>query len=160
MTALIAIINGPNLNLLGTREPELYGTESLESIIGRLTRRIHEAGYRSSHFQSNSEGAIIDHIHALGLEKKGIALFNPGAYTHTSLALRDAVLAVRLAFIEVHLSNPARRESVRTHSHFTDLAIGLVSGFGPLSYDLALEAALQFLHQPTSFPREAPHGHT
>ncbi len=159
MAALIAVINGPNLNLLGTREPELYGNESLASIIGRLTRRIHEAGYRSSHFQSNSEGAIIDHIHALELEKNRVALFNPGAFTHTSLALRDAVLAVQLPFIEVHLSNPARREHYRTHSHFTDLAIGLVSGFGPLSYDLALEAALQFLHHPTSLPREAQHGH-
>ncbi len=159
METLITVINGPNLNLLGTREPELYGTESLDSIVARLTRRIHEAGHRSSHFQSNSEGAIIDHIHTLGAERKRIALLNPGAFTHTSLALRDAVLAVRLPFIEVHLSNPAQRGGIRTHSYFTDLAIGLVSGFGPLSYDLALDAALHFLHHPSSFPREASHGH-
>lgn len=150
----IALINGPNLNLLGTREPEIYGRETLEDIVERLGKRAHEAGHQLTHFQSNGEGMLIDYVHETGRTAK-VALLNLGAYTHTSLALRDAIQAVQLPFIELHVSNLARREPFRQHSYFTDLALGLVSGFGAASYDLALEAALCYLASPTSF-RGAP----
>jgi len=155
---VITLINGPNLNLLGTREPDLYGSERLDDVVQRLKIRVSQAGHQFTHFQSNSEGALIDYIQEIG-HSVSIALFNPGAYTHTSLALRDAILAVRLPFIELHLTNLARREPARRHSHFTDLAIGLVSGFGAESYDLALEAALHYLASSTSSVGGIHHGH-
>ncbi|MHB1543366.1 MAG: type II 3-dehydroquinate dehydratase [Gammaproteobacteria bacterium] len=157
--SVITLINGPNLNLLGTREPDLYGSERLGEVIQRLETRASQAGHQFTHFQNNSEGALIDYIQEVQ-HTASIALFNPGAYTHTSLALRDAILAVRLPFVELHLTNLAKRESVRQHSHFTDLAIGLVSGFGVASYDLALEAALYYLASTTSSFRGIPHGHS
>ena len=157
--SVICLINGPNLNLLGIREPDLYGTTSLTEVVQRLGKRTNQAGHQLTHFQSNTEGALIDYIQGLG-QSVPIALFNPGAYTHTSLALRDAILAVKLPFIELHLTNLAQREPARQHSHFTDLAIGLISGFGALSYDLALEAALLYLGSPTSSGRGIPHGHS
>ncbi len=158
--SVIALINGPNLNLLGTREPSLYGNEGLDAVVIRLEMRARQAGHELTHFQSNAEGALIDFIQGPG-HSASVALLNPGAYTHTSLALRDALLAVQLPFVELHLTNLARREPSRQHSHFTDLAIGLVSGFGTQSYDLALEAALHYLASTTAAnTRGAPHGHS
>ncbi len=136
----ILLIHGPNLNLLGTREPGIYGATSLPEINQRLQREAEDAGHTLSFFQSNHEGAIVDHIQQQGGEA-GILIINPGAFTHTSVAIRDAILAVALPAIEVHLSNIHQREAFRHHSYFSDICIGQVVGFGPQSYSLALQAA-------------------
>jgi 3-dehydroquinate dehydratase-2 len=143
--ARLALLNGPNLNLLGSREPEVYGTDTLASIAERLTQLAKQAGHELTAFQSNAEHELIERIH--GASRDGIAflIFNPGAFTHTSLALRDALLAVRLPFIEVHLSNTYARESFRSHSYFSDIAVGCIVGLGPFGYDLALQAAIRKL---------------
>ena len=136
----ILVIHGPNLNLLGTREPGIYGATTLTEINQRLQREAEEAGHTLSCFQSNHEGAIVDHLQ----QQAGVAdilIINPGAYTHTSVAIRDAILAVALPAIEVHLSNIHQREPFRHHSYFSDICIGQVVGFGPQSYSLALQAA-------------------
>jgi 3-dehydroquinate dehydratase-2 len=136
----ILVIHGPNLNLLGTREPGIYGATTLPEINQRLQREAEEAGHRLSAFQSNHEGAIVDYIQQQG-GQADILIINPGAYTHTSVAIRDAILAVALPAIEVHLSNIHQREPFRRHSYFSDICLGQVVGFGPQSYSLALQAA-------------------
>jgi 3-dehydroquinate dehydratase-2 len=143
--ARLALLNGPNLNLLGSREPEVYGTDTLASIAGRLTQLAKEAGHELTAFQSNAEHELIERIHAATRDGIAFLIFNPGAFTHTSLALRDALLAVRLPFIEVHLSNTYARESFRSHSYFSDIAVGCIVGLGPFGYDLALQAAIRKL---------------
>jgi 3-dehydroquinate dehydratase II len=144
--ARVLLLNGPNLNLLGSREPEVYGTDTLLSIEQRLSHLAHEAGHELSAFQSNAEHELIAQLHAAPQAGVSFLIFNPGAFTHTSLALRDALLAVRLPFIEVHLSNTYARESFRRHSYFSDIALGSIVGLGPLGYELALRAAIPKLH--------------
>lgn len=138
----ILVLHGPNLNLLGTREPDVYGRETLESIDRRLVERGAKVGVQVETFQSNAEGALIERLHAAKEDATAFILINPAAYTHTSVALRDALAGVAIPFIEVHLSNVHAREPFRKHSYFSDLAVGLVAGFGAQSYELALDAAL------------------
>ncbi|MEE2752320.1 MAG: type II 3-dehydroquinate dehydratase [Myxococcota bacterium] len=139
----ILVLHGPNLNLLGTRETETYGTETLEDITRHLDALAAELGVELEHYQSNSEGALVDRVQAAaGLSG---ALLNPGAYTHTSVALRDAVAGVDLKFVEVHLSNIHGRESFRRTSLLSDLAVGVVVGFGAASYALGLRGLVGYL---------------
>jgi 3-dehydroquinate dehydratase-2 len=139
--AHILLLNGPNLNLLGVREPGLYGHVSLEQIHERLTQLAAEAGHRLSAFQSNSEAELIARIHQAPAGHVAFIIFNPAGFTHTSIALRDALLAVKIPFIEVHLSNVHARESFRQHSYFSDIAVGSITGLGAIGYELALRAA-------------------
>jgi len=141
--ASILVLHGPNLNLLGTREPAVYGTETLEAINRRLARRAAAAGTRLATFQSNHEGELIARIHQARAEGVNFVIINPAAYTHTSVAIRDALAAVAVPFVEVHLSNLHARESFRQRSYFSDLAVAVVCGFGSRGYDFALEFALQ-----------------
>lgn len=143
--ANILVLHGPNLNLLGEREPGIYGHVRLDDINARLEARAREAGHKLESFQSNAEHALVDRVQAARKDGTHFLLINPAAFTHTSVALRDALAAVALPFIEVHLSNPHAREPFRHTSYFTDLAIGLVSGFGADSYAYALEAAIKRL---------------
>lgn len=136
----ILVIHGPNLNLLGKREPGIYGHTSLAEINRQLQEEAETAGHTLSAFQSNHEGAIVDHIQQHG-PQTDILIINAGAYTHISVAIRDAILGVDLSTIEVHLSNIHQREPFRHHSYLSDISIGLVVGFGPQSYSLALQAA-------------------
>ncbi len=138
----ILVLNGPNLNLLGAREPGIYGRETLRDIIQRLAKAATARGARLEAFQSNHEGALIDRVHAA--KKQGIAyiIVNPAGFTHSSVALRDALAAVAIPFLEVHLSNIHAREPFRRHSYFSDLAVGTICGLGSRGYDLALEYAL------------------
>ncbi len=145
--ARILLLNGPNLNLLGKREPHLYGPDTLAAIEKHIAAQGKQLGHDVECFQSNHEGELIDRIQKAAADGTAIMLFNPGGYTHTSIALRDALLAVSLPFIEVHISNPYRREHFRRHSYFTDIAAGSVSGFGALGYELALIAAVRRLAQ-------------
>jgi len=145
----ILVLHGPNLNMLGTREPEVYGHETLTDINERLHDQAAEAGHHLLHLQSNAEYELIERIHDARSEGVDFILFNPAAFTHTSVALRDAMLASGIPFIEVHLSNVHARESFRHHSYFSDIADGVISGLGSLGYDLALTAALQRLHRQT-----------
>ncbi|HLF95570.1 MAG TPA: type II 3-dehydroquinate dehydratase [Methylococcaceae bacterium] len=137
----ILVLNGPNLNLLGTREPEVYGRLTLRDIEDRLVSLGAEMGCRIVCFQSNAEHGLIDRLHEAFQDRVDFVLVNPGAYTHTSIALRDAFLATRLPFIEVHLSNVHAREPFRRHSYLSDIAKGVICGFGALGYELALQAA-------------------
>lgn len=139
--ALILVLHGPNLNLLGTREPEIYGATTLADINARLSLQADSAGHRLQHFQSNAEHELIDRIHRARQEGAAFILINPAAFTHTSVALRDALLGVGIPFIELHLSNVHAREAFRHHSYFSDIAVGVVCGFGAQSYELALQAA-------------------
>ena len=139
--AHILLLNGPNLNLLGVREPGLYGHVSLEQIHERMTQLAAESGHRLSAFQSNSESELIDRIHQAPTGHVAFIIFNPAGFTHTSIALRDALLAVKIPFIEVHLSNVHARESFRHHSYFSDIAVGTIAGLGAVGYELALRAA-------------------
>ena len=142
----LLLLNGPNLNLLGQREPGIYGNGKLASIEERLRQEAKAEGAELDCFQSNFEGALVERIHqAMGLSQ-GI-LINAGAYTHTSIALRDALLGVAIPFVELHLSNTHARESFRHHSYLTDRAVGVVSGFGALSYSLALQGLIHHLQQ-------------
>jgi 3-dehydroquinate dehydratase-2 len=134
----VLLLNGPNLNLLGLREPGLYGADTLAEIEQRLGSQAAELGVQLSCFQSNHEGALVDRIHQARGEVDGI-LINAGALTHTSVALRDALLGVAIPFVELHLSNVHAREAFRHTSYLADKAIGVISGFGPASYDLALQ---------------------
>jgi 3-dehydroquinate dehydratase-2 len=143
--ARVLLLNGPNLNLLGSREPELYGTDTLAIIEERLRKMAGESGHEVTAFQSNAEHELIERIHAAPQAGIKFLIFNPGAFSHTSIALRDALLGVRLPFIEVHLSNPHTRESFRQHSYFSDIASGCIVGFGPLGYDLAMRAVIRKL---------------
>ncbi|MEX8498351.1 MAG: type II 3-dehydroquinate dehydratase [Leptothrix ochracea] len=145
----ILVLQGPNLNLLGTREPQVYGASTLGDIQADLDRWAQEQNPGRSdaltlwHFQSNHEGALIDRVHAARTEGVDFIVINPGAYTHTSVALRDALAGVAIPFVEVHLSNVHRREPFRHHSYFSDLAEGVIVGLGAMGYRLALEFALQ-----------------
>lgn len=143
--ARVLLLNGPNLNLLGSREPELYGTDTLESIEQRVAQLAREAGHELVAFQSNAEGELIGRLHAAPDAGIGYLLFNPGALTHTSIALRDALLAIRLPFIEIHLSNTHAREPFRAKSYFSDIADGLICGLGAFGYELAMRAAIRQL---------------
>jgi len=143
--AKVLVLHGPNLNLLGTREPERYGRATLAEINADLTRIATAAGHELDAFQSNAEHALIERVHAARADGTAFILINPAAFTHTSIALRDALAAIALPFIEVHLSNVHAREAFRHHSHFSDLAIGVITGFGAQGYRLALDAALHRL---------------
>lgn len=145
--ARLLLLNGPNLNLLGTREPTLYGADTLASIEKRLTDLAAKAGHTLTAFQSNAEHELINRIQSCPADGIDFLLFNPGAFTHTSVALRDALLAVKVPFIEVHLSNPYAREPFRQHSYFSDLAVGSVVGLGARGYEFALTAAIDRLAQ-------------
>jgi len=145
----ILILNGPNLNLLGVREPGHYGAETLDVINTRLNERAQEQGVSLLTFQSNAEHELVDHIHAAPHEGIDFIIFNPAAFTHTSVALRDALLAVKIPFIEVHLSNIHARDDFRKKSYFSDIAVGVISGLGPIGYELALQAALLSLNGKT-----------
>ena len=140
--ARILALHGPNLNLLGTREPDVYGTETLADINAALTARAEAAGHELAWFQSNAEHELVARIQEARDEDTAFILINPAAFTHTSVAVRDALAAVGIPFIEIHLSNPAAREPFRHHSYFSDLAVGTITGLGGDSYRLALEAAL------------------
>ncbi len=144
--AMILVLNGPNLNLLGEREPAIYGSTTLPMVEALLRQRATEAGHRIEFLQSNAEHVLIDRVHAARKDGTDLILINPGAFTHTSIALRDAFAAVKLPFIELHLSNVHAREPFRQHSYLSDLAAGVIVGFGVDSYRLALEAALLRLH--------------
>jgi len=146
----LLVINGPNLNLLGTREPEHYGRDSLDDINQRLVEQASAGGYSLEHVQSNAEVELIEHIHRAGKEGVRFILINPAAFTHTSVALRDALSGVEIPFIEIHLSNVHAREAFREHSYFSDIAVGVISGLGALGYELALRAALQQLNEGKS----------
>ena len=139
--ARLLVLHGPNLNLLGTREPEIYGHATLADIDADLAERAAAAGHQLVSFQSNAEHALVDRIQAAKGQVDFI-LINPAAFTHTSVAIRDALAAVAIPFIEVHLSNPHTREPFRHTSYFTDLAVGIVAGFGATGYGLALSAAI------------------
>lgn len=145
--ATILVLNGPNLNLLGQREPEHYGRSSLPEIEQKLKAQAQAAGHRLDSFQSNGEQDLIERIHQAARDGVEFVLLNPAGYTHTSVALRDALLATQLPFIEVHLSNVHARESFRKHSYFSDVAVGVISGLGALGYELALQAAVHHLQK-------------
>ncbi len=140
--ASILVLHGPNLNLLGSREPEIYGAESLEQINAALVSLATAAGHSLDALQSNAEFELIQRVHDARDEAVDFIIINPGAFTHTSVALRDALLGVEIPFIEVHLSNVHAREAFRHHSYFSDIAEGVICGFGANSYRLALQAAL------------------
>jgi 3-dehydroquinate dehydratase-2 len=139
----ILVLHGPNLNLLGEREPEHYGSVTLEAINRKLADRAATAGVMLAVYQSNVEGELVNRIQQAHREGVDFIIINPAAYTHTSVAMRDAFGAVRIPFIEVHLSNVFAREKFRHHSYFTDIAIGIISGLGGAGYELALDYALQ-----------------
>ena len=143
--AKLLVLHGPNLNLLGTREPEVYGHATLADIDADLAERARAAGHEVDSLQSNAEHVLVDRVQAAREDGTAFLLVNPAGFTHTSVALRDALAAVALPFIEVHLSNPHAREPFRRTSYFSDLAVGVVAGFGATSYRLALEAAVQRL---------------
>jgi 3-dehydroquinate dehydratase II len=143
--ARVLLLNGPNLNLLGTREPAVYGTDTLAAIEKRMAELAREAGHELVAFQSNAEHELIERVQRTAQEGTRFMVLNPGGFTHTSVALRDAILGVGLPFIEVHLSNVHARESFRRHSYFSDIAVGVITGFGALGYELALRAAVERL---------------
>jgi len=138
----ILVIHGPNLNMLGSREPETYGSDTLDSINQSLTQLAQQKSVQLESFQSNTEGEIVNCIQQAGNDQFQFIIINPAAYTHTSIAIRDAFLATRIPFIETHLSNVHAREEFRTRSYLSDIAVGVICGFGKNSYLLALEAAI------------------
>jgi 3-dehydroquinate dehydratase-2 len=141
--AKILVLHGPNLNLLGVREPEIYGRDTLADINTALTTRASEAGHSVSYFQSNAEHELVGRIHQARDEGVAFIVINPGAFTHTSISLRDALTGVAIPFIEVHLSNPHAREAFRHTSYLSDVAVGVICGLGAHGYQLALDAALR-----------------
>lgn len=143
----ILVLHGPNLNMLGTREPEVYGYETLADIDDRLRATAAEHGHHLLHLQSNAEYELIERLHEARAEGVDFIIINPAAFTHTSVALRDAMLASGIPFIEVHLSNVHAREPFRHHSYFSDIAEGVICGLGSQGYDLALQAALTRIHR-------------
>jgi len=140
--ARILLLNGPNLNLLGTREPAVYGTATLQDIETKLKGISLAQGHELIAAQSNAEHELIGKIHATTAQQIGFVIINPGAFTHTSIALRDAFLSVSVPFIEIHLSNVFARETFRHHSYLSDIAVGCIYGLGPIGYELALQAAI------------------
>ncbi|ODC03969.1 type II 3-dehydroquinate dehydratase [Terasakiispira papahanaumokuakeensis] len=140
--AQVLVLHGPNLNLLGRREPQIYGHTTLADINQQLQQLAEQKGHRLEAFQSNAEADLVNRIHQAWDDGVDIILFNPAAFTHTSVALRDALLGVAIPFIEVHLSNVHAREAFRHHSYFSDIAIGVICGLGAQGYELALQAAL------------------
>jgi 3-dehydroquinate dehydratase-2 len=147
--AQLLLLNGPNLNLLGTREPHLYGAVTLQEIEKRTAAAARKAGHSLAFLQSNSEAELIERLHTARTEHIDFILLNPAAFTHTSVALRDALLAVKIPFIEIHLSNVHARESFRHHSYFSDIAVGTITGLGAISYELAVQAASEHLAPAT-----------
>ncbi len=145
----ILLLNGPNLNLLGQREPGHYGADTLKDIENRLKKSAKEAGYHLESFQNNAEFELINKIHATLDDNTQFILFNPAAFTHTSIALRDALLGINVPFIEIHISNVHQREAFRQHSYFSDIAVGTIVGLGSQGYDLALQAAINMLSSQT-----------
>ncbi len=143
--ARLLLLNGPNLNLLGSREPELYGGDTLAAVESRAAAVAAEAGHELVAYQSNAEHLLIERVHEAAREGIAFLIVNPGAFTHTSIALRDAVLAVRLPFIEVHLTNIHAREPFRRHSYFSDIAAGCIVGLGTFGYEVAVRAAVRQL---------------
>lgn len=143
--ARVLLLNGPNLNLLGTREPAVYGTDTLASIEKRAADCARAAGHELIAFQSNAEHELIGRVQSASQEGVKFMVLNPGGLTHTSVALRDAILGVGLPFIEVHLSNIHAREDFRRHSYFSDIALGVITGLGALGYELAVRAAVEHL---------------
>jgi 3-dehydroquinate dehydratase-2 len=146
--ARLLLLNGPNLNLLGIREPAVYGTDTLEGIEKRAVALARELGHEVVPFQSNAEHELIERIHRARSEGVAFAIVNPGGFTHTSIALRDALLGTALPFIEVHLSNTHAREAFRRHSYFSDIAVGVVCGLGAFGYEAAVRAAALRLGRP------------
>jgi 3-dehydroquinate dehydratase II len=146
----ILVMHGPNLNLLGGRETEHYGRDTLAAIDQRLAEQGRKAGVTVASFQSNAEVELVERVHSAKSDETAYIVINPAAFTHTSVALRDALAAVKIPFIEVHLSNVHARESFRHHSYFSDLAAGVIVGLGPVGYELALEAAIRALRSPSS----------
>jgi 3-dehydroquinate dehydratase-2 len=140
----VLVLHGPNLNLLGTREPHIYGGETLKDVDGRLASQAADAGIELETFQSNSESELIDRVHNARVTAVDFIVINPGAFTHTSVALRDAFAAVRIPFIEVHLSNVHAREPFRHKSYFSDLAVGTICGLGAKGYEYALAHAMAY----------------
>jgi len=147
--AVISVINGPNLNMLGTREPGIYGAQTLADIEATLRKLAKQHGHDILFFQSNAEHDLVNQVQQSKQNDVACILLNPAAFTHTSVALRDALLAVALPFIELHLSNVHAREAFRQHSYFSDIAQGVICGFGPKSYELALLAAIPLIEQPS-----------
>ncbi|MCB1675527.1 MAG: type II 3-dehydroquinate dehydratase [Halioglobus sp.] len=146
--ATILVLHGPNLNLLGSREPEVYGSTTLAAINQRLEQVARERGHHLLHMQSNAEYELIERVQEAPREGVNFILLNPAAFTHTSVALRDALAAVAIPFIEIHLSNTHAREQFRRHSYFSDLAQGVICGLGAQGYELGLQGALSALEQP------------
>jgi len=147
--AKILVLHGPNLNLLGTREPEIYGRATLAEIDADLAARASAAGHALTSFQSNAEHELVERVQRAREDGTAFVLINPGAFTHTSIALRDAFATVGVPFIEVHLSNIHAREAFRQHSYLSDLAVGTICGLGPIGYGLALAAAIQRIERAT-----------
>ena len=145
--AKLLVLNGPNLNLLGKREPGHYGTQTLEQINQHLQQLASSQGHECECFQSNREYELIERVHAAGDQGVAFIIINPAAFTHTSIALRDALLGVKIPFIEVHLSNVHARETFRHHSYFSDVAVGVIAGLGAQGYELALQAAIRRISQ-------------
>ncbi|MDF2182242.1 type II 3-dehydroquinate dehydratase [Neptuniibacter sp. CAU 1671] len=145
--AKILLLNGPNLNLLGKREPGIYGSATLADICDTLTKEAQRAGHDLLHLQSNAESVLLDRIHNAQDDGVAFIIINPAAFTHTSIALRDALLGVKIPFIEVHLSNVHARESFRHHSYLSDIAEGVICGLGAEGYSFALQAAVSRLKQ-------------
>jgi 3-dehydroquinate dehydratase-2 len=148
----ILVLHGPNLNLLGSREPTVYGSTTLAQIDANLAEIAAKAGFSLESFQSNHEGALVDRIQTAAREGCRFIIINPAAYTHTSVAMRDALAAVDLPFIEVHLSNIHKRETFRHHSFFSELALGVICGLGAQGYQLALACAIEQLGNPVPPP--------
>lgn len=148
----ILILHGPNLNLLGTREPQHYGQDRLEDIDRRLQALASAKGFTAQCFQSNAEHLLIDRIHQARPDNTTFIVINPAGFTHTSVALRDALAAVQIPFIEVHLSNVFSREAFRHHSYFSDIAAGVISGLGALGYELAVQAAIHYIENGAGKP--------
>jgi len=141
--AKILLLNGPNLNLLGTREPEVYGADTLQDVNQRLTTLAQQAGHQIECLQSNAEHVLIERIHQARVEQVDFILINPAAFTHTSVALRDALLGVSIPFIEIHISNVHAREAFRHHSYLSDVAVGVICGLGVQGYEFALQSAIR-----------------
>jgi 3-dehydroquinate dehydratase-2 len=148
--ARILVLNGPNLNLLGTREPHIYGSTTLSDIETTLSQQTQAAGHELSHLQSNAEHVLLDRIHAARTDGTEFIIINPAAFTHTSVALRDALAGVAIPFIEIHISNVHAREAFRQHSYLSDIAVGVICGLGVQGYELALQGAIAQLSKQLS----------